>query len=129
MLKIIESESNAWTVIAEDGELHIYSREDGEWAELALSEDSEQVDPDKGALLEALYQRETEDGGQEPRGDADDEAADEDEDEEEEPELEADEDAEAADEDEEEDDEDEEEEPEPQAEKPRRRRARSGGNR
>ncbi|HET8978181.1 MAG TPA: hypothetical protein VFN87_08480 [Solirubrobacteraceae bacterium] len=117
MLKIIESESNAWTVIAEDGELHIYSREDGEWAELALSEDSEQVDPDKSALLEELYQRETEDGGQEPRADAEDEAADEDEDE-------------AADEDEEGDeDEDDEEEPEPQAEKPRRRRARSGGKR
>ncbi len=107
MLTIIESEQSAWMVIATDGELRIYSRENaGEWTELSL-ENSDEVDRDKSLMLEELY-------GQQA-GQAED-------DEEEEPEAEE--------EGEEEDEPDEEEdEPEEEADQPRRRRATASAGR
>ena len=58
MLTIIESGSQAWALAAADGELHIFSREDaGEWTEVLLSGDSEQVDQDGSSILEALYEQ------------------------------------------------------------------------
>lgn len=108
MLTIIESEQSAWMVIATDGELRIYSRENaGEWTELLL-ENSDEVDRDKSLMLEELY------GQQAARGD-----------EEEEPEAEeeAEEEGEAEDEEEEEDEEDEEE------DQPRRRRSTASAGR
>jgi hypothetical protein len=118
VLTIIESASNVWMVITVDGELRIYTRadEDEEWSELSVSEDSEQVDPEKNFMLEELYarqsgQEEGDDGG-EPEGG--EEVPDEEEEEpgEDGPEL--------AEDEEPEDSEDEEPEEE---EKPRRRRA------
>jgi hypothetical protein len=121
VLTIIESGSNVWMAIAVDDELRIYSRaEAGDWGELSLSEDSEQVDPEKSFMLEELFGRQ---GGQEEE---DEEA----EGEEEEPyeEEEPDEEEEEPDQDGaelaegEESDDGEDEEPEEEA-KPRRRRA------
>ena len=143
MLTIIESGSQVWAVAAADGDLHIYSREQaGEWTEVLLSEDSEQLDQDGSSILEALYERYAtadQDGQavepqaeEEEPADEEEEPADEEEepaDEEEEP---ADEEEEPADEEEEEpaDEEeeepaDEEEEPAEEEEKPRRGRART----
>ena len=119
MLTIIESTSNVWMAITVDDELRIYSRaEEGDWSELSLSEDSEQVDPEKSFMLEELYGRQS---GQEEE---DEEAGPEDEEEEpDEEEEEPDEDGpELAEDEESEDGEDEEPEEE---EKPRRRRAAS----
>jgi outer membrane biosynthesis protein TonB len=138
MLTIIESGSRAWALAATESDLHIYSREEaGEWAELLLSEDSEQIDQDGSLILEALYEQhaaagqdgqgvEPEAEAEEPEAEAeepvgeDDEPVDEDEepvDEDEEPE---DEEEVPEDEDEVPEDEDEEEEEE---KKPRRSRA------
>jgi hypothetical protein len=117
VLTIIESGSNVWMVTSVDGELRIYSRaEAGEWGELSLSEDSEQVDPEKSFMLEELYGRQS---GQEEE---DEEAGPDDEEEEpDEEEQEPDEDGPELAEDEE-SEEGEDEEPE-EEEKPRRRRA------
>lgn len=72
VLTIIESESNVWMVISVDGQLRLYSRaEEGEWGELSLSEDPEQVDPEKSFMLEELFARENgdeEDDEEEPDG-------------------------------------------------------------
>ncbi|HEY2653614.1 MAG TPA: hypothetical protein VGI50_16945 [Solirubrobacteraceae bacterium] len=110
MLTIIESESSAWMVIATDGELRIYSREDAEeWIEVSL-ENSDPVDRDKGLMLEELYGQQ---GGQE-------------EDDEEPEEPDADEDEEEQDQEEDGDEESNEaegNEPEGEPEQPRRRRA------
>ena len=111
MLTIIESESSAWMVIATDGELRIYSRENaGEWSELSL-ENSDEVDRDKSPMLEELY-------GQQAGQDEDDEEPEE---------PEADEEDEDEDEEEDEEDEDvkdeEEDEPEEEPDQPRRRRS------
>ena len=58
MLTIIESGSQAWALAAADGDLHIYAREEaGEWTEVLLSEDSEQIDRDGSSILEALYEQ------------------------------------------------------------------------
>lgn len=58
MLTIIESGSQAWALAAADGDLHIYAREEaGEWTEVLLSEDSEQIDQDGSSILEALYEQ------------------------------------------------------------------------
>ena len=58
MFTIIESGSQAWALAAADGDLHIYAREEaGEWAEVLLSEDSEQIDQDGSSILEALYEQ------------------------------------------------------------------------
>jgi hypothetical protein len=94
VLTIIESESSVWMVITVDGDLRLYARaeggEGGEWGELSLSEDPEQVDPEKSFMLEELYaqsgQEEEDEEGQEPDEDgpelADDEGSDVSEDEE-----------------------------------------------
>lgn len=72
VLTIIESESSVWMVISVDGQLRLYSRaEEGEWGELSLSEDPEQVDPEKSFMLEELFARENgdeEDDEGEPDG-------------------------------------------------------------
>jgi hypothetical protein len=145
MLTIIESGSRAWALAATDGDLHIYSREEaGEWAELLLSEDSEQIDQDGSSILEALYEQHAATGqngqGAEPEAEAEQPEAEAEEpvDEAEEPVDEAeepvDEDEELDDEDEEPEDEDEvpededeelEEDEEEEEEKPRRTRAKT----
>jgi hypothetical protein len=119
VLTIIESGSSVWMAISVDDELRIYSRaEAGDWGELSLSEDSEQVDPEKSFMLEELYGRQS---GQEEE---DEEAGPEGEEEEPDEDEETDEDEpELAEDEESQDDEDEEPEEE---EKPRRRRAASG---
>ncbi len=107
MLTIIENDSNIWMIVTVDDALRVYARaEEGEWSELPLGEDAEQVDPEKGFMLEELYARENEDEPEEPDGE-DDEPDDEDE-----PELAEDEESDDG------DDEEPQEEP-----KPRRRRA------
>ena len=58
MLTIIESSSKAWAVAAMNGDLRIYCREQsGDWIEIRLSDDSEQIDQDGSLLLEALYEQ------------------------------------------------------------------------
>jgi hypothetical protein len=58
MLTIIESGSKAWAVAATNGDLRVYSREQaGEWIEVSLSDDSEQIDQDGSLILEALYEQ------------------------------------------------------------------------
>jgi hypothetical protein len=58
VLTIIESGSQAWALAAADGDLHVYSREEaGEWSEVTLSEDAEQIDQDGSSILEALYEQ------------------------------------------------------------------------
>ena len=65
VLTIIEGESNVWMAITVDDELRIYSRaEAGDWGELSLSEDPEQVDPEKSFMLEELYVRQNGQGEQ-----------------------------------------------------------------
>jgi hypothetical protein len=107
MLTIIESGFKAWAVAATSGDLRVYSREQaGEWIEVALSDDSEQIDQDGSLILEALYEQHI---GQEQA-------------ESEEPEAEEDEPEPEEDEPEPEEDEPEAEEDEPEQEKPRRSR-------
>ena len=58
VLTIIQSESKAWAVAATNGDVRIFSREQvGEWIEVLLSEDSEQIDGDGSLILEALYEQ------------------------------------------------------------------------
>ena len=135
MLTLIESGSQAWVVATTNGDLRIYSREqEGDWNEISLSEDSEQVHQDGSAILEALYQQQSGDAEpeleeeEEPEADAEEEPEEDEEPEaneepEEDEEPEADEEPEL---DEEEEDEPEEEEEE---EKPRRRRAKTTATR
>jgi Mg-chelatase subunit ChlI len=118
MLTIVQSESNAWTVIATDGELRIYSRDrPGEWSALSLSDDSEEVDGEKALMLEELYlthsEHDEDSAGEEDQYDEHDEADEEGD----EPELEEDGSGEA-----EEDAESENDEEEEQDDKPARRR-------
>jgi hypothetical protein len=115
VLTIIQSGSKAWAVAATNGDVRIFSREQvGEWIEVLLSENSEQLDGDGSLILEALYEqhagREPEDEEEEPE--AEEEA--------EEPEAEEDEEPEAEEEDVEPEAEEDEEE-----QKPRRRRGRT----
>jgi hypothetical protein len=122
VITIIESGSDAWAVAATNGDLHIYSREGaGEWSEVSLSEDSEQIDQDGSLILEALYEQHV---GRQPGEDIEEPAAEaetEEEDEEaKDEEFEEDQEPEAAEED---------EEPEEEEQKPRRRRARTTASR
>jgi Mg-chelatase subunit ChlI len=120
VVTIIQSGSKAWAVAATNGDVRIFSREQaGEWIEVLLSEDSEQLDGDGSLILEALYeqraQREPEDDGQEPEAEEEEEEP-EAEEEEEEPEAEEEEEEPEAEEEEEEPEAEEEEEEEPEAE-------------
>ena len=120
MLTIIQSGSKAWAMAATNGDVRIFSREQaGEWIEVLLSEESEQLDGDGSLILEALYEQyaggEPEEAGEEAEADEEPEA----EEEAEEPEAEEDEEepeAEAEDEEPEEEEEDK---------KPRRSRRRT----
>jgi outer membrane biosynthesis protein TonB len=133
VLTIIESGSKAWAVAATNGDVRIFSREQaGEWMEVLLSEDSEQLDGDGSLILEAVYEqhagREPEDEGEEPEAEEEEEEP-EAEEEEEEPEAEEEEEEPEAEEEEEEPEADEDEEPEAEEdeeeEKPRRSRSRT----
>jgi hypothetical protein len=122
VLTIIQSESKAWAVAATNGDVRLFSREQvGEWIEVLLSEDSEQIDGDGSLILEALYEQQA---GSEPEEDEEPEAEEEEEEpeaeaEEEEPEAEAEEEEpEAEAEEEEPEAEEEEEEPEAEEEEP-----------
>ena len=132
MLTIIQSGSKAWAIAATNGDVRIFSREQaGEWIEVLLSEDSEQLDGDGSLILEALYEQyaggEPEEEGEEPE--AEEEAEEpEAEEEAEEPEAEEDEEEPEAEEDVEEpeaEEEDEEPEEEEEDKKPRRSRRRT----
>ena len=140
MLTIIQSGSKAWAVAATNGDVRIFSREQvGEWIEVLLSEDSEQLDGDGSLILEALYEQhaggEPEEEGEEPEAEAEDEEpeaeeeAEEPEAEEEDEEPEAEEEDEAPKEEDEEEPEAEEEDEAPEEEedekKPRRSRRRT----
>ncbi len=58
MLTIVQSGSKAWAVAATNGDVRIFNREGvGEWIEVLLSEDSEQLGGDGSLILEALYER------------------------------------------------------------------------
>ena len=124
MLTIIQSGSKAWAMAATNGDVRIFSREQaGEWIEVLLSEESEQLDGDGSLILEALYEQYAgeepeEEEGEEPEAE---EEAEEPEAEEEDEEPEAEEEAEEP-EAEEEDEAPEEEEDE---KKPRRSRRRT----
>jgi hypothetical protein len=118
VLTIIQSGSKAWAVAATNGDVRIFSREQvGEWIEVLLSEDSEQLDGDGSLILEALYEQhaggEPEEEGEEPEAEV----------EAEEPEAEEEEEREAEDEEEREAEEDQE--PEEEDKKPRRSRRRT----
>ena len=127
MLTIIESGPSTWALVATDGELRVFSREEsGEWSELPIGEDAEQLGEDGTLILEALYEQEVGADGAEP-GEPEAEAAEaeEEEPEEEEPEEEPEEEEpelEAEDEPADEEEEPEEGEPEEEEEQPRRRR-------
>lgn len=116
MLTIIESASSVWMVTTVEDELRIYARaEAGDWGELSLGEDPEQVDPEKSFMLEELYGRQSEQEEEDEEGELEGEEEDLDEEE-----VEPDEDGPELAEDEESEGGEEEEEEE---EKPRRRRA------
>jgi hypothetical protein len=134
VLTIIQSGSKAWAVAATNGDVRIFGREQvGEWIEVLLSEDSEQLDGDGSLILEAFYEqhaaREPEEEELGPEAEEEEEEP-EAEEEEEEPEAEEEEEEPEAEE-EEEEPEAEEEEEEPEAEededekKPRRSRRRT----
>jgi hypothetical protein len=149
VLTIIQSGSKAWAVAATNGDVRIFSREQvGEWIEVLLSEDSEQLDGDGSLILEALYEQhaggEPEEEGEEPEAEeAEEEEEPEAEEEAEEPEAEeeaeepeaeeeaeepeAEEEAEEpeAEEEAEEPEAEEDEEPEEEDKKPRRSRGRT----
>jgi hypothetical protein len=104
VLTIIQSGSRAWAMAATNGDVRIFSREQaGEWIEVLLSEDSEQLDGDASLILEALYEQhaggEPEQEGEEPEAEEAEEP--EAEEEAEEPEAEEEEEEPKADEDEE----------------------------
>ena len=119
MLTIIQSGSKAWAMAATNGDVRIFSREQaGEWIEVLLSEESEQLDGDGSLIMEALYEQYA---GEEPEEEAEEPEAEE---EDEEPETEE-EDEEPEEEDEEPEEEDEEPEEEEDEKKPRRSRRRT----
>ncbi len=129
MLTIIQSGSKAWAMAATNGDVRIFSREQaGEWIEVLLSEESEQLDGDGSLILEALYEQyageEPEEEGEEPEAEEEEDEAEE---EDEEPEAEEEAEEPEAEEDEEEPEaEEEDEEPEEEEEKkPRRSRRRT----
>jgi hypothetical protein len=129
VLTIIQSGSKAWAVAATNGDVRIFSREQvGEWVEVLLSEDSEQLDGDGSLILEALYEqhagREPEEEGEEPEAEEEEEEP-EAEEEEEEPEAEEEEEPQAEEEEEEEEEPELEKEEEEEEKKPRRSRGRS----
>jgi murein DD-endopeptidase MepM/ murein hydrolase activator NlpD len=131
VLTIIQSGSKAWAMAATNGDVRIFSREQaGEWIEVLLSEDSEQLDGDGSLILEALYEQyaggEQEEEGEEAEAEEDEEPEAEEEAEEPEAEEEAEE-PEAEEDEEEPEAEEEDEEPEEQEEdkKPRRSRRRT----
>jgi outer membrane biosynthesis protein TonB len=133
VLTIIQSGSKAWAMAATNGDVRIFSREQaGEWIEVLLSEESEQLDGDGSLILEALYEQYAGEEPEEEEGE-EPEAAEEDEEpeaEEEAEEPEAEEEAEEpeAEEDEEEpeaEEEDEAPEEEEDEKKPRRSRRRT----
>jgi hypothetical protein len=79
VLTIIQSGSKAWAMAATNGDVRIFSREQaGEWIEVLLSEDSEQLDGDGSLILEALYEQyaggEPEEAGEEAEADEEPEA-------------------------------------------------------
>ena len=122
MLTIIQSGSKAWAVAATNGDVRIFSREQvGEWIEVLLSEDSEQLDGDGSLILEALYEQhaggEPEEEGEEPEAEEAEE--------EEEPEAEEEAEEPEAEEEAEEPEAEEDEEPEEEDKKPRRSRGRT----
>ena len=130
MLTIIQSGSKAWAMAATNGDVRIFSRaQAGEWIEVLLSEESEQLDGDGSLILEALYEQyageEPEEEEEEPEAEEEDEEpeaeeeAEEPEEDEEEPEAEEDGEEPEAEE------EDEEPEEEKDAKKPRRSRRRT----
>jgi outer membrane biosynthesis protein TonB len=133
VLTIIQSGSKAWAMAATNGDVRIFSREQaGEWIEVLLSEESEQLDGDGSLILEALYEQYA---GEEPEEEEGEEPEAEEEDEEPEAEAEAEE-PEAEEEAEEPEAEEDEEEPEAEEEdeapeeeedekKPRRSRRRT----
>jgi hypothetical protein len=143
VVTIIQSGSKAWAIAATNGDVRIFSREQvGQWTEVLLSEDSEQIDGDGSLILEALYEQHTgtaPEEEQEPEAEEEEEEPEaaeeeeepeaEEEEEEDEPEAEKEEDEpEAAEEDEEPEAEEEEQEPEAEEEedkKPRRSRSRT----
>ena len=128
MLTIIQSGSKAWAMAATNGDVRIFSRDQaGEWIEVLLSEESEQLDGDGSLILEALYEQYAgeepeEEEGEEPEAEEEDDEP-EAEDDEEEPE-EAEEDEEEL-ESEEEDEAPEEEEDEKKPRRSRRTRTRA----
>ena len=132
MLTIIQSGSKAWAMAATNGDVRIFSREQvGEWIEVLLSEESEQLDGDGSLILEALYEQyageEPEEEGEEPEAEEEVEEP-EAEEEDEEPEAEEEEEEPEAEEEEEEPEaegEDEEPEEEEDEKKPRRSRRRT----
>ena len=68
MLTIIQSGSKAWAMAATNGDVRIFSREQaGEWIEVLLSEESEQLDGDGSLIMEALYEQYA---GEEPEEEA-----------------------------------------------------------
>jgi outer membrane biosynthesis protein TonB len=142
VLTIIQSGSKAWAMAATNGDVRIFSREQaGEWIEVLLSEESEQLDGDGSLILEALYEQYAgeepeEEAGEEPEAEAEAEEPEaeaeaeepEAEEEAEEPEAEEDEEEPEAEEDEEEpesEEEDEAPEEEEEDKKPRRSRRRT----
>ena len=129
VLTIIQSGSKAWAMAATNGDVRIFSREQaGEWIEVLLSEESEQLDGDGSLILEALYEQyageEPEEEGEEPEAEEEEEDEEPQTDEEDE-EPEEEEDEEPEEEDEEPEEEDEEPEEEEDEKKPRRSRRRT----
>jgi outer membrane biosynthesis protein TonB len=124
VLTIIQSGSKAWAMAATNGDVRIFSREQaGEWIEVLLSEESEQLDGDGSLILEALYEQYA---GEEPEEEAGEEPEAEEEDEEPEAEEEAEEpEAEEDEEEPEAEEEDEAPEEEEDEKKPRRSRRRT----
>ena len=131
MLTIIESGPKTWAVAATNGDVRIFSRERvGEWIEVLMSEDSEQIDGDGSLMLEALYEQQAEREPQEdeqPEAEEDEQPeAEEDEqpeaEEDEQPEAEEDEQPEAEEDEQPEAEEDEQPEAEEEEDKPRRTR-------
>jgi hypothetical protein len=121
VLTIIQSGSKAWAMAATNGDVRIFSRDQaGEWIEVLLSEESEQLDGDGSLILEALYEQYA---GEEPEAKEGEEPEAEEEDEEPEAEEEAEE-PEAEDDEEELESEEEDEAPEEEEDEKKPRRSR-----
>jgi hypothetical protein len=121
VLTIIQSGPKAWAVAATNGDVRIFRREQvGEWIEVLLSEDSEELGGDGNLILEALYEqhagRAPDEEGEEPEAEEEGEGPEPFEDEE--PEAEEDEEGPEAFDEEEPEAEEDEEEPEAEEEEP-----------